>query len=31
MPGSSIQARATNLTANVLERCDVALLIYDGR
>ena len=31
MPNESIQARATSLTANVLDRCTIALLMYDGR
>lgn len=31
LPGDTIQARATQLTARVLSRSDVALLLIDGR
>lgn len=31
LPGDTIQARATQLTARVLNRSDVALLLIDGR
>ena len=31
LPGDTIQARATQLTARVLNRSDVALLLIDGQ
>ena len=31
LPGQTIQARATALTARVLDRSDVALLLIDGQ